>query len=62
MSVFLYGMRFRGFSPGCQPMDGFVKRDDDPAGNYHDILSYSRKLTKAETDGYELDYLGAPEE
>ena len=58
MSIYRYGMRSRGFSPMCQPMDGFVKREDDPTGNYHDILSYSRKLTKTETDGYELDYLG----
>ena len=54
----LYGMRLRGFSPGCQPKDGFNEREDDPSGKYHDILIYSRKLTDRELEEYELDYLG----
>lgn len=53
-----YGMRLRGFSIGCQPMDGFVARVDDPKRRYHDILIYDRVLTGKEVMDYELDYLG----
>ena len=53
-----YGMRLRGFSPGCQPKRGFVEREDDQTGRYYDILAYDRKLTDKEVDSYELDYLG----
>ncbi len=60
MSIYRYGMRSRGFSPMCQPMDGFVGREDDPAGKYHDILTYNRKLLNGELSDYELDYLGEP--
>ncbi|MBQ6800124.1 MAG: hypothetical protein IJP08_03330 [Bacteroidaceae bacterium] len=52
-----YGMRLRGFSIGCQPMDGFVERQDDTTGKYHDILVYDRKLTEKELEEYELDEL-----
>lgn len=54
----IYGMRLRGFSIGCQPKEGFVDRQDDPTGKYHDILIYDRKLTDNELAEYELDYLG----
>ena len=54
---YLYGMRLRGFSPGCQPMDGLVKRKDDWANRYHDVLVYDRKLTDKELDDYELDFI-----
>lgn len=49
-----YGMRLRGFSPGCQPMRGLVERVDDPTGKYYDILIYGRKLTDQEISDYEL--------
>ena len=52
-----YGMRLRGFSIGCQPMDGFVERQDDASGMYHDILVYDRQLTQEELDEYELDWI-----
>lgn len=54
----MYGMRLRGFSPGCQPKEGLVRREDDHAGNYYDILFYSRELSEKEVEEYELDYLG----
>ena len=54
---FKYGMRLRGFSPGCQPMRGFIRREDDPSGVYHDILIYGRRLTDREVVQYELDDL-----
>lgn len=57
--VYVYGMRHRGASPGAQPKDGFVEREDDPLGEYEDVLVYSRKLKKSECDQYELDSLGA---
>lgn len=50
-----YGMRLRGFSPGCQPMKGLVERQDDPTGRYHDILVYDRELTDQEIGDYELE-------
>lgn len=54
-----YGMRLRGFSPGCQPMEGLIERRDDIINRgYHDILIYDRKLTDKEVADYELDYLG----
>ena len=56
--MYRYGMRLRGFSIGCQPMDGFVERRDDLSGKYHDILVYSRKLTETEIRDYELDFIG----
>ncbi len=54
---YYYGMRLRGFSIGCQPMEGFVERIDVPVGRYYDILIYDRMLTQKELDDYELDYL-----
>ncbi len=53
-----YGMRLRGFSPFCQPMNGFIERQDDMTGRYHDILIYDRQLSDQEMRDYELDYLG----
>lgn len=50
-----YGMRLRGFSPGCQPMKGFLRREDDTSGRYYDIIIYNRKLTEMELYNYELD-------
>ena len=58
---FVYGMRLRGFSPGCQPKEGLIERQDDPKGKYHDLLVYDRKLTDKELADYELDLVSAPE-
>ena len=54
---FRYGMRLRGFSPGCQPKEGLVRREDDPTGRDYDILVYDRELTDKEVRNYELDGL-----
>lgn len=59
MKVWRYGMRLRGFSIGCQPMDGLQERQDDPDGRYHDLLVYSRSLTDEELKRYELDFIDA---
>lgn len=59
--VYKYGMRLRGFSPGAQPKEGFIDREDDPLGDYWDILIYNRKLTEKECSDYDLDSLGKRE-
>lgn len=59
--LYKYGMRLRGFSIGCQPMNGFYERADDPTGRYYDILVYDRMLTGDEVADYELTYLGKVE-
>lgn len=53
-SFFKYGMKARGFSPGCQPKNGFIKRLDDPKKEYFDIIAYSRRLTDKEINDFEL--------
>lgn len=55
--TFTYGMRLRGFAPGCQPLDGLVQVDDDPHGTYYSLLTYNRELTTEEVEQYELDNL-----
>ena len=60
--IYVYGMRLRGFSIGCQPMEGFIERWDYITDKYYDILMYNRKLTDKELKEYELDYIGALEE
>ena len=52
-----YGMRLRGFSIGCQSMDGFIGRIDDESGKYYDIIVYNRPLSSEEIKNYELDEL-----
>ena len=60
--VYKYGMRLRGFAPGAQPMLGFLRREDDPLGDYWDILVYDRMQTVEDERHYSLDYLGAWQE
>lgn len=57
-SVYVYGMRLRGFSPGAQPKEGLIAREDDPLNEYWDILVYSRQLPRKEYEQYDLDFLG----
>lgn len=56
--VYLYGMRTRGFSPGCQPTEGWLDTETDPLDEYHNVLVYSRQLDEKELREYELDYIG----
>lgn len=56
-TIYKYGMRLRGFSAGCQPMDGFLARIDDRTKKYHDILIYKRMLSDKELNDYELDFI-----
>lgn len=55
--MYLYGMRLRGFSIGCQPMDGLIGRVDLELTGYYDIISYNRKLTEEEMEHYSLDFI-----
>lgn len=57
-TVHVYGMRLRGFSPGAQPKDGWLETEEDPLGDYWNILVYNRKLTDKEVKEYDLDSLG----
>lgn len=54
IQTYWYGMRLRGFSPGCQPMDGLgsVMKGNE---KYYNILVYNRELTDEEIRDYELD-------
>lgn len=54
---YVYGMRLRGFSIGCQPMDGLKDNREDETGRYYDLLVYDRKLTEEELRAYELDFV-----
>lgn len=60
--MFKYGMRLRGFSIGCQPMEGLDHAEDDPTGKYWNYLVYNRKLSEMEMSGYSLDYIGEVED
>lgn len=56
-TLYVYGMRLRGFSPGCQPKQGIVEALEDAANRYHNLLVYDRKLTAEEARDYELDFI-----
>ena len=55
--AFEYGMRLRGFSIGCQPMNGLICRKDSYCKDYHDIIVYDRKLTDEEIRHYSLTFI-----
>lgn len=61
MTVYQYGMRLRGFSPGCQPKEGFIAADDDVLGEYHNMLYYDHRLTHTQCEDFELDFIGKRE-
>ena len=56
--MFKYGMRLRGSSIGCQPMNGLERAESDPTGKYWNYLFYNRKLDETEMSDYSLDYIG----
>lgn len=57
--MYIYGMKLRGFSPGCQPKEGMIGFRADRSGKYYDIIYYDRKLSSAEEEYYDLEYIGA---
>ena len=54
--VYRYGMRLRPSGPGCQPK-GFVWRENDYSGKYHDIVVYKEPLSEEDIAHYSLDIL-----
>lgn len=54
---FCYGMSERGFSIGCQPMEGLIEHCDDKTGEFYDILTYDHRLTQDEINRYELTFI-----
>lgn len=59
---YLYGMKYRPFGLGCQPLNGLIAREDDAENKYWDILIYDRKLTEGEVKEYELELITATTE
>lgn len=61
--MYKYGMIHRGFSIGCQPMQGLIERQDangikgSHGREYFDILVYDRKLTDKEVSDYEFELI-----
>lgn len=49
---YLYTLKYRGVSPGCQPSD-FVRFYNDDKHKY-EVLVYDRELTDDEIERYEL--------
>lgn len=49
-----YGMKLRGFSIGCQPMEGLIRAEEDESKKYWNILIYDRELTEKEINDYDL--------
>lgn len=62
MKEYRYGMRLRGFSIGCQPKEGLIRREDSTTKTYYDILVYDRPLDEKEMRAYDLDEVGSKEE
>ena len=55
--MFKYGMRLRGFAPGCQPK-GVDHVEADPSGRYWDIVVYKEPLPDGDLIAFDLDYIG----
>lgn len=51
--VYRYTYKYRGFSIGCQPKDGFIEHKEGQGYDYG-IIVYSRELTAKEIEDYEL--------
>ena len=61
MMKYFYGMRLRGFSPGCQPMGYLLGRVFDGNKKYHDVLMYEYALDKRDIEHFSLTPLYAYE-
>ena len=58
MTEYYYGMKARGYSPWCQPMDGLHRvllNGVEHRPLYHDVLVYDRELTEEEVKQYDLE-------
>jgi hypothetical protein len=56
--MWVYGMRERGYSLGCQPKFGFIRQLDIKSKKYYDLIVYNRKLSEDELEYYSLDFVG----
>lgn len=54
MNIFKYGMKYRPYSIGCQPMENLIEATEDASGKYYNILLYSEPLTPEEIKSYQL--------
>ena len=54
MIIYKYGMKYRGFSIGCQPLENLIEAQEDPTNNYFNILLYSAPLTPEQIASYQL--------
>lgn len=54
MNIYRYGMKYRPFSIGCQPLENLIEAQEDPAGVYWNILLYSEPLTPEQIKSYQL--------
>ena len=59
---YFYGMRLRGFAPGCQPEEGYLEKYESDDSCFYDILCYERPLTEDEERHYSLTPLWACEQ
>lgn len=65
----LYGMKERGFGPGCQPKEGLAYLATGQrvavilAGGrkYWDVIAYGKELSSREIVDYELEFIGKTE-
>jgi hypothetical protein len=56
--MYVYGMRLRGFSIGCQPSGVVEWKDSNKSqSGYWSIIKYDRKLTDEELSKYSLDFI-----
>lgn len=53
---YVYGMRLRPYSIGCQPKGVIEVRDG--TDRYHNIIVYASKLPLKDELHYDLDYIG----
>ena len=54
MNIFKYGMKYRPYSIGCQPMENLIEATEDATGKYYNILHYSEPLTPEQIASYQL--------
>lgn len=54
MNIYRYGMKYRPFSIGCQPLENLIEAQEDATGVYYNILLYSEKLTQDQITSYQL--------
>lgn len=58
---YVYGMRLRPYSIGCQPREGLVRANPHEAyfnrRRYWSVLTYDRPLTDYELENYDLDFI-----